>query len=263
MTPESIVIAGAGLAGATAARTLRAEGYAGNITIAGTEPHPPYLRPPLSKEYLLGKAGEDAVEIVPESWYADNNVSLRLDTPVASVDPAAHTVRFADGTVQGYGALLLAPGATPRTLPLSGAELDGVSTFRTLDDSRRLREQLVSGGRNVVLIGSGWIGMELAAAASTYGNQVTLLGLEDIPLAAAIGPELGGFFRTLHEDNGVRFRLPASRPGDHRTRRKGDGRGDRRRRAPARGHRGHRCGSGSGNGTCRRGRAGGPQRHRH
>ena len=210
MTPESIVIAGAGLAGATAARTLRAEGYAGNITIAGTEPHPPYLRPPLSKEYLLGKAGEDAVEVVPESWYADNNVSLLLDNPVVSVDPGAHNVRFADGTVQGYGALLLAPGATPRTLPLSGAELDGVSTFRTLDDSRRLREQLASGGRNVVLIGSGWIGMELAAAASTYGNQVTLLGLEDIPLAAAIGPELGSFFRTLHEDNGVRFWLPAS-----------------------------------------------------
>jgi NADPH-dependent 2,4-dienoyl-CoA reductase/sulfur reductase-like enzyme len=210
MNPESIIIVGAGLAGATAARTLRAEGYAGNITIAGTEPHPPYLRPPLSKEYLLGKAGEDAIEVVPEGWYADNNVSLRLGNPVASVDPAAHTVRFADGTVQAYGSLLLAPGATPRTLPLNGKELDGVTTFRTLDDSRRLREQLSPGGRNVVLIGSGWIGMELAAAASTYGNQVTLLGLEDIPLAAAIGPELGSFFRTLHEDHGVRFRLLAS-----------------------------------------------------
>ncbi|MFE4542184.1 NAD(P)/FAD-dependent oxidoreductase [Arthrobacter sp. NPDC056727] len=210
MTPESIVIAGAGLAGATAARTLRAEGYAGNITIAGTEPHHPYLRPPLSKEYLLGKAGEDAVEVAPEGWYAENNVRLLLGTPVASVDPAAHTVRFADGTDQSYGALLLAPGATPRTLPIEGTGLDGVSTFRTLEDSRRLREQLAPGGRNVVLIGSGWIGMELAAAASTYGNRVTLLGLEDIPLAAAIGPELGSFFRTLHEDNGVQFRLPAA-----------------------------------------------------
>jgi NADPH-dependent 2,4-dienoyl-CoA reductase/sulfur reductase-like enzyme len=210
MTPESIVIAGAGLAGATAARTLRAEGYAGNITIAGTEPHHPYLRPPLSKEYLLGKAGEDAVEVVPEVWYADNNVRLLLGNPVASVDLEAHTVGFADGTVEGYGALLLAPGATPRTLRIEGTGLDGVSTFRTLEDSRRLREQLASGARNVVLIGSGWIGMELAAAASTYGNRVTLLGLEDIPLAAAIGPDLGSFFRTLHEDNGVQFRLPAA-----------------------------------------------------
>ena len=210
MTPENILIAGAGLAGATAARTLRAEGYAGSITIAGREAHPPYLRPPLSKEYLLGKAGEDAVEVAPEAWYAENNVTLRLSTPVVSVDPAAHTVRFADGTVQDYGALLLAPGATPRTLPIDGMGLDGVTSFRTLDDSRRLRQQLASGGRKVVLIGSGWIGMELAAAASTYGNQVTLLGLEDIPLAAAIGPELGSFFRALHEDNGVRFRLPAA-----------------------------------------------------
>ena len=82
--------------------------------------------------------------------------------------------------------------------------------MRTLEDSRRLREQLASGGRNVVLIGSGWIGMELAAAASSYGNRVTLLGLEDIPLAAAIGPDLGSFFRTLHEDKGVQFRLPAA-----------------------------------------------------
>lgn len=210
MTPENILIAGAGLAGATAARTLRAEGYAGSITIAGREAHPPYLRPPLSKEYLLGKAGEDAVEVAPEAWYAENNVTLRLSTPVVSVDPATRTVRFADGTVQDYGALLLAPGATPRTLPIDGMGLDGVTSFRTLDDSRRLRQQLASGGRKVVLIGSGWIGMELAAAASTYGNQVTLLGLEDIPLAAAIGPELGSFFRTLHEDNGVRFRLPAA-----------------------------------------------------
>ena len=210
MTPESIVIAGAGLAGATAARTLRAEGYAGNIIIAGAETHHPYLRPPLSKEYLLGKAGEDAVEVAPEAWYSDNNVGLLLGDPVVSVDPAAHTVTFADGRVEGYGALLLAPGATPRTLPIDGAELEGVSTFRTLEDSRRLREQLASGGRNVVLIGSGWIGMELAAAASSYGNRVTLLGLEDIPLAAAIGPDLGSFFRTLHEDKGVQFRLPAA-----------------------------------------------------
>lgn len=210
MTPESIIIAGGGLAGATAARTLRAEGFQGSITVAAAEPHHPYIRPPLSKEYLLGKAGEDAVEVVPEAWYAENNVSLRLGAPVTDVDPAAHMVRYADGTPQQYGALLLATGATPRQIPLPGSALDGVTTFRTLDDSRRLREQLAAGGRKVVLIGSGWIGMELAAAASTYGNEVTLLGLEEVPLGGAIGPDLGRFFRSLHEDNGVQFRLPAS-----------------------------------------------------
>lgn len=210
MSPESIVIAGAGLAGATAARTLRTEGFQGQITIAGAESHHPYIRPPLSKEYLLGKAGEDAVEVVPESWYAENSVTLRLGVALTAIDPAAHTVRYADDSSQRYGALLLATGALPRPLGLPGNGLDGVTTFRTLDDSRRLRERLADGGHNVVLIGSGWIGMELAAAARTYGNQVTLLGLEEVPLSGAIGPDLGRFFRTLHEGNGVQFRLPGS-----------------------------------------------------
>ncbi|MEN8581854.1 FAD-dependent oxidoreductase [Burkholderia sp. RS01] len=210
MTLESIIIAGGGLAGATAARTLRAEGFQGNITVAAAEAHHPYIRPPLSKEYLLGKAGEDAVEVVPETWYAENNVNLRLGAPVAGVDPSARIVRYADGATERYGALLLATGAAPRQIPLPGSGLDGVTTFRTLDDSRRLRGQLAAGGRKVVLIGSGWIGMELAAAASTYGNEVTLLGLEEVPLGGAIGPDLGRFFRSLHEGNGVQFRLPAS-----------------------------------------------------
>lgn len=210
MSPESIVIAGAGLAGATAARTLRSEGFQGQITIAGAESHHPYIRPPLSKEYLLGKAGEDAVEVAPETWYAENSVTLRLGVAVTAIDPAAHTVRYADGSSQRYGALLLATGALPRPLELPGKGLDGVTTFRTLDDSRRLRERLADGGRNVVLIGSGWIGMELAAAARTYGNHVTLLGLEEVPLSGAIGPDLGRFFRELHEGNGVQFRLPGS-----------------------------------------------------
>ncbi len=117
---------------------------------------------------------------------------------------------LADGARLRYSALLLATGARPRSIPLPGSGLDGVMTFRTLEDSRRLRDALAGGGRNVVMVGSGWIGMELAAAASSYGNTVTLLGLEQVPLAAAIGAELGGFFRSLHESHGVRFRLPAS-----------------------------------------------------
>ena len=210
---ESIVIAGAGLAGATAARTLRAEGFTGRISLVGAELHHPYLRPPLSKEYLLGKAGEEAVPVAPDAWYTENDVDLRLGVTVAEINPGAHTVRLSNGDTVNYGALLLATGALPRRIPLSGSGLDGVTTFRTLDDSRLLRERLSPGGKNVVMIGSGWIGMELAAAASSYGNHVTLLGLEDIPLAAAIGPELGSFFRSVHEGNGVQFRLPESAAG--------------------------------------------------
>jgi 3-phenylpropionate/trans-cinnamate dioxygenase ferredoxin reductase subunit len=207
---ENIVIAGGGLAGATAVRTLRSEGHTGPVILLGAESHHPYLRPPLSKEYLLGRAGEDAVPVVPDRWYAENDVDLRLGVAVTGIQPDARTVRLSNGTSLGYGALLLATGARPRRLRLPGSGLAGVSTFRTVDDSRWLRHRLESGGKQVVMIGSGWIAMELAAAATTYGNNVALLGLEDIPLAAAIGPEMGSFFRTLHEANGVTFRLPAS-----------------------------------------------------
>lgn len=210
MVAEHIVIAGGGLAGATAAKTLRAEGFAGSLTLIGAEKHHPYLRPPLSKEYLLGKEGEEALPVVPDSWYRENDVDLRLGLRVTAIDPAAHGVTLADGSGIQFDSLLLASGAQPRTIPLPGSGLDGVTTFRTVDDSRRLRDRLSDGGRKVVMIGSGWIGMELAAAASTYGNQVTLIGLEDIPLSAAIGPDLGRFFHSLHEANGVGFRLGAS-----------------------------------------------------
>jgi NADPH-dependent 2,4-dienoyl-CoA reductase/sulfur reductase-like enzyme len=210
MPSRNIVIVGGGLAGATAAKTLRAEGFGGPVILLGTEGHPPYLRPPLSKEYLLGKAAEDAVPVVPAGWYGENDVDLRLNVSATGIEPDARTVRLSGGASLSYGSLLIATGAVPRQLKLPGSGLAGVSTFRTLDDSRRLRHSLEKGGKNVVMIGSGWIGMELAAAAATYGNNVTLLGLEDIPLAAAIGPELGSFFRSLHEANGVTFRLPAS-----------------------------------------------------
>lgn len=213
MATDTIVIVGGGLAGATAARALRAEGHGGPVILLAEERHHPYLRPPLSKEYLLNKADDDALPVVPAGWYAENGVDLRLGSPVTGINPAARTVTVGDGQTLDYGSLLLATGARPRRLPLPGAGLAGVGTFRTVEDSRQLRSGLAGGGRNVVMVGSGWIGMELAAAASAYGNSVTLLGLEDVPLGAAIGPELGGFFRSLHEANGVRFRLPAAAAG--------------------------------------------------
>ena len=155
--------------------------------------------------------------MVPDGWYAENDVDLRLGVRVTAIwtrPPAP----CSSGRRQplDYASLLLATGARPRRIPPArAASWTGVSTFRTVDDSRRLRDRLADGGRNVVMIGSGWIGMELAAAASTYGNTVTLLGLEEVPLGAAIGPDLGGFFRSLHEANGVR--LPASRLGRRRS----------------------------------------------
>ena len=153
--------------------------------------------------------------MVPEDWYGENDVELRLGVPVTGVDPAARTVVLGDGGRLEYGSLLLATGARPgidSRCPAAG--------WRASARSGRSRTAAAcapaspSGGRNVVMVGSGWIGMELAAAASTYGNTVTLLGLEEVPLGAAIGPELGGFFRSLHEaqgcGSGFRRRLPKS-----------------------------------------------------
>ncbi|MBT8162494.1 FAD-dependent oxidoreductase [Arthrobacter sp. GN70] len=210
MDTEHIVIAGGGLAGATAAKTLRAEGFEGRITVLCAENETPYLRPPLSKEFLLGKAAEDAVPVVPPGWYQENDVELLLKVAATAIDRGAHAVQLDSGSELHYDRLLIATGAQPRRIPVPGSEFEGVMTFRTFNDSRRLKEKLSGGGKKVVMIGSGWIGMELAAAATEYGNSVTLMGLEDVPLSIAIGPELGAYFRGLHEKRGVQFRLPAS-----------------------------------------------------
>ncbi|XAS70841.1 FAD-dependent oxidoreductase [Micrococcaceae bacterium Sec5.1] len=210
MTHERMVIAGGGLAGATTAKTLRSEGFTGPITLLASEERIPYLRPPLSKEFLLGKADEDSVPVMPAGWYEENDVELLLGNPAVGIDARNRTVTLHDDRTLDYAKLLIATGAQPRQIPLPGAELEGVMTFRTFEDSLRLQSLLRDGGKRVVMVGSGWIGMELAAAARSYGNDVVLLGLEEIPLSAAIGPELGNYFRALHEENGVSFRLPAS-----------------------------------------------------
>ncbi|MDQ4503279.1 FAD-dependent oxidoreductase [Sinomonas sp. ASV322] len=206
MDEQGMVIAGGGLAAGSAAKTLRAEGWEGPITIVGAEHRAPYLRPPLSKEFLLGKAPEEDLEVNPAGWYAENDVELRLGENVAQIVPASRVVRLESGQLLAYRALLLATGAQPRTLDLPGAQYEGIVTLRRFEDSLALRSELEGGGRRVVLIGSGWIGMEVAAAARTYGNEVTVVGREAQPLGQ-LEPELGDYFRRLHESHGVEFRL--------------------------------------------------------
>ena len=205
-----MVIIGGGLTAATAAETLRAEGYDGPITIVADEAEIPYQRPPLSKGFLAGKEDEDALLPLPASWYPENNVTVLTGTAATALDPGAHTVTLADGSVLPYAKVLLATGAAPRRIPFPGVELAGVYTFRTKADSVALKELLSAGGHKLVMIGSGWIGMEIAATARELGNDVTLLGLEVVPLSAAIGAELGGVFVNRHQEAGVKFVLPAS-----------------------------------------------------
>lgn len=209
-TDPGMVIIGGGLAAATAAETLRQEGWEGPVTVVAGEDETPYQRPPLSKGFLAGKEGVDALLPLPEKWYPEHNVSLLRGVTATALDTAAHTVALDNGETLAYAKLLIATGAAPRRIPFPGVDLAGVHTFRTKADAVALKAQLAGGEKNVVLVGSGWIGMEIAATATELGNHVALLGLEEVPLSAAIGAELGTVFTDRHREAGVRFELPAS-----------------------------------------------------
>jgi NADPH-dependent 2,4-dienoyl-CoA reductase/sulfur reductase-like enzyme len=203
---QGFVIVGAALAGASAAQELRGRGFDGTVRLLGSEEHRPYIRPPLSKGYLGGSEERETVFVHPADWYADNRIELATDATVAAIDRPAHEVELASGERLRYDRLLLATGSRPRRLRLRGADLDGVHYLRTLGDSDALRGELRAGGKTVVVIGSGWIGMEVAATARTLGNDVTILERGEIPLAKAIGDELGTVFAELHRENGVVIR---------------------------------------------------------
>jgi 3-phenylpropionate/trans-cinnamate dioxygenase ferredoxin reductase subunit len=208
MTAENAhVIVGAGLAGAKAAEALRTEGFGGPVIMIGAETDRPYERPPLSKEYLLGKADRETIYVHPLSWYAEHEVDLRLGTTVASVDPAAHRVTLADGDQVGYARLLLATGSEPRRLAVPGADLRGLLYLRNVGDSDRIKAALNrAAAPRVVVIGGGWIGLEVAAAARAANAEVTVLEAAELPLLRVLGPEVAQVFAGLHRDNGVDLR---------------------------------------------------------
>ncbi len=203
---EQFVIVGASLAGASAAGALRTEGFSGTIRLLGAEAHHPYIRPPLSKDFLAGTAERGTVFVETEDWYPAHEVDFRPSTRVVGLDPGGHSLTLGGGETLAWDRLLLTTGSSPRRLTIPGAELAGVHYLRTLDDSEALHGLLAGGGQRLVLIGSGWIGMEVAATARTLGNDVVILEREPIPLANALGDELGQMFAELHRDNGVVLR---------------------------------------------------------
>jgi 3-phenylpropionate/trans-cinnamate dioxygenase ferredoxin reductase subunit len=204
----TFVIVGGGLAGAKAAEALRDGGFDGELVLFGSEPERPYERPALSKGYLLGKDTRDSVFVHSADWYPEQKVDLRLGTPVAMIDPAAHLVTFEGGTL-GYDKLLLATGASARRVDLPGAGLGNVLYLRTLPESDALREAFTPDAR-VVIVGAGWIGLEAAAAARTAGASVTVLEPQPTALYRVLGPELGEKFARLHRSHGVEFRFGES-----------------------------------------------------
>ncbi|MCL2584839.1 MAG: FAD-dependent oxidoreductase [Streptosporangiales bacterium] len=202
------VIVGGGLAGAKAAQTLRDEGFDGEVVLFCDEADAPYERPPLSKDYLNGKASRSSVFVHPEKWYAEHHVDLRTGTPVTAIDRAAHTVSYSGGSVP-YDKLLLATGASPRRLGIPGDGLKGVHYLRRLGDAEALRESFRHGA-HVIVVGAGWIGLEAAAAARKAGHLVTVLEPQPTPLHGVLGPELGERFQRLHAGHGVEFRFSES-----------------------------------------------------
>ena len=210
----NIVVIGAGLAGANAVEELRTQGYAGDITLIGAEPHPPYERPPLSKGLLLGTADPDSVFVHDTHWYADQQVDLLTGSTVTEIDLDTGHVTIA-GRQLPYDRLLLATGAQPRRLPLADASGADVVYLRTLDDALALNDRLTE---HFLIVGAGWIGLEVAAAVREAGGTVTVIEPAALPLAHVLGDELGLLFADLHREHGVDLRLRTTVVGIEHTR---------------------------------------------
>ncbi|MFL0178743.1 NAD(P)/FAD-dependent oxidoreductase [Mycobacterium sp. SMC-15] len=199
---SGVVIVGAGLAAVRTAEQLRRNGCGGPITIVGAEEHPPYDRPPLSKQMLRGEV--DDVALKPAEFYEDNGIRLRLGCPAVAVDAAAHTVTLADGQVLGYDHLVLATGLVPNRIAAFG-DLDGICVLRSLDDCVALQHRAAD-ARRAVVIGAGFIGCEVAASLRGLGVQVTLVEPQPAPLAGVLGEQAGALIARLHHDEGVDVR---------------------------------------------------------
>jgi 3-phenylpropionate/trans-cinnamate dioxygenase ferredoxin reductase component len=202
---KRIVIVGAGLAGARAVEALRKNGFDGSITLLGDEPERPYIRPPLTKEYLRGESERDAVYVHPQAFYTEHRIDLRPATPVRSIEPATREVVLDGDERLPFDRLLIATGASPRTLPIPGADLPGVFGLRTLADADALRAAAADAER-IVVIGAGWIGSEVAASLRMLGRTVVMVAPEEIPLERVLGPSIGGVYRDLHAERGVELR---------------------------------------------------------
>lgn len=212
MPADPFLVVGGGLAAARAVEALRGEGFDGDLVVVTSEPHRPYERPPLSKAYLRGQEDRENIFTLDEDWYAGHDVELRASTTVVGLDPAAHRVTFADGSGLPYTKVLLATGSSPRALTVPGRDLGGVHYLRTVEDADRLAGTLLpaslEGSGRVVVIGDGWIGMEVAASARELGIDVVVLGRGAHPLGV-LGPELGELYGSLHQERGVRMHRQA------------------------------------------------------
>jgi 3-phenylpropionate/trans-cinnamate dioxygenase ferredoxin reductase subunit len=206
---HDVLIVGGGHGGAQAAIALRQHGFAGGVAIVGAEPHPPYERPPLSKDYLAGEKTFERLLIRPESFWTERAIIMRLGQPATAVDPAARRVTLADGTALSYGDLVWATGGAPRRLSCAGADLSGIHYVRDRDDIDRLLAELPT-VRRVAVIGGGYIGLEAAAVLAKLGREVVLIEALDRVLARVAGESVSRFYEAEHRAHGVDVRTGAA-----------------------------------------------------
>jgi 3-phenylpropionate/trans-cinnamate dioxygenase ferredoxin reductase subunit len=205
---QGVVIVGAGQGGFQVAFSLRSEGYDGRITLIGDEPHLPYQRPPLSKDFMAGKQAIEKTLLRPAAYYLDQRIDLITNEAVREIDRAGRSAILASGSRVPYDSLVLAVGARNRTLSLKGAQRDGVCYLRTIAEAVDIKDRLASAS-DIVVIGGGFIGLELAAVASSPGKSVTVLEVQPRLMPRAVAPILSDFYREVHMGQGVAIALGA------------------------------------------------------
>jgi len=203
---QTVIILGAGQAGGQCAASLRRNGFGGRILLAGEERHPPYQRPPLSKAYLSGEIDESRLWLQPPETWAEQSVELRLSSRASAIDRANRIVRFEDGREEAFTHLVIATGSRVRTLPVPGADLEGVRYLRSIADVDALKSDFAP-GRRIAIIGGGYIGLEAASVALKLGAKPVVIEAMDRLLARVAVPQMSEFYRQAHEARGVPIRL--------------------------------------------------------
>jgi 3-phenylpropionate/trans-cinnamate dioxygenase ferredoxin reductase subunit len=201
---KKVVIVGAGHAAGQCVATLRQNKFDGQIVLLGEESWYPYQRPPLSKKYLAGELAAERLYFKPESFYT--NVDVRLETRASRIDRSERLVHTASGDAVAYDQLVIATGSRPRPLPVDGVDLPGVHYLRGIDDVQRIRDDMQDNAR-LVIVGAGYIGLEVAAVAAKLGLDVTVVEMEERVMRRVVSPELSSFYQGVHESHGVRFRM--------------------------------------------------------
>ena len=205
---ERVVIAGAGHAAGQIVASLRQNKFAGQIVLVGDEPHLPYQRPPLSKKFLAGELAAERLYVKPASFYEDAKVELHLDTKISAIDRKAKCLNIEDGEDIAYDKLVLALGSRVRQLAVDGSDLRHVHYLRSIADVDGIRENLEP-GRRLVVIGAGYIGLEVAAVAQQAGLDVTVIEMADRVMSRVVSAETSDFYQIEHTSQGVKFRLSA------------------------------------------------------